>query len=327
MQRFRAVHSIRDALGATTIAAALCALGCGDGTGPAGSSPGEGFVMLKNAGAGGVEIFSMRTDGTGLRQLTDTDGENFLPEWSPDARRIAFVSTRDTVPGERRVGQVYVMNADGTNQKRLTDRSAGYVDGSLDWSPDGKQIVYVCRELNDFQEQLCVMGADGAGRRRLLPAGWRGIDPAWSPDGRTIAFSGTEPNGGYLHLWGVPPEGGTPRQISVELNTLHEEEPQWSPDGTRLLFRSLRPRPPFGPGLFEVFVMRVDGSDRRPLIADMAPLSTSHSARWSADGTRIAFLRDYGAEEGFYFVSSDGSGAQRLMTEAYPFGRFSWTGR
>jgi Tol biopolymer transport system component len=187
--------------------------------------------------------------------------------------------------------------------------------------------VYVCREFGDLQEQLCVISADGAGKRRLLPAGWRGIDPAWSPDGRTIAFSGDPGNIGYLHLWGVAPEGGTPRQISVALNTLHEEEPAWSPDGTRLAFQGTRPRPPFAPGLPEVFTMRTDGSERRPLIADMPPLATSSSAQWSADGTQIAFLRDY-TDEGLYIVKADGTEPRRVDTAAaYPFGRFSWTGR
>ena len=69
--------------------------------------------------------------------------------------------------------------------------------------------------------------------------------------------------------------------MSPAINTLHEEEPVWSPDGTCLAFRGIRPRPPFAPGLMELFTMRIDGSDRRPLIADMSPLATSHSAQWS----------------------------------------------
>ena len=144
---------------------------CSDGVGPANVAPGEGFIFGKFSPATGVEIYVMRTDGTGRRVLTDTDGENALPAWSPDARRIAFVSTRDTVPGERRVSQLYVMNADGTNQRPLTERAGGYVEGSVAWSPDGTRLVYVCREFGDLQEQLCVIGADGTGSRRLLPAG------------------------------------------------------------------------------------------------------------------------------------------------------------
>lgn len=311
---------------AVTLASAL-GISCSDGVGPGHVAPGQGFVFGKFAQSTGFEIHVMRTDGTGVRALTNTLGESSLPVWSPDARRIAFVSSRDTVSGERRVGQLYVMNADGSSPRRLTDRAGGYVDGSVAWSPDGRRLVYVCRDFGDLQEQLCVIGADGTGKRRLLPAGWRGIDPAWSPDGRTIAFSGWGPGDvGYLHLWGIAPEGGAPRQISVALNTLHEEQPAWSPDGIRLAFQGTRPRPPFAPGLPEVFIMHLDGSDRRPLITDMSPLATSHSPQWSADGARIAFLRDY-TEEGLYIVNADGTGARRVETVGYPFGRFSWTGR
>ena len=79
-------------------------------------------------------IFTILTDGSGLEQLTDGPGDDYSPRWSPDGKKIAFISKRNGNP------EIYVMDADGKNVTRLTYNTAK--DDSLDWSPDGKQILF-----------------------------------------------------------------------------------------------------------------------------------------------------------------------------------------
>jgi Tol biopolymer transport system component len=85
-------------------------------------------------GLGRFDVFKIRPDGSDLINLTDTAGNNFMADWSPDGERIVFVSQRD---GNR---ELYVMNADGSNQTRLTD--GGWENSLPRWSPDGQQIAF-----------------------------------------------------------------------------------------------------------------------------------------------------------------------------------------
>lgn len=110
----------------------------------------------------------MNADASGLTQLT-TDGNNGAPAWSPDGSRIAFVSVRD---GNT---EIYVMNANGTNQVRLTSNSAS--EGSPRWSPDGRAIVFVGKR--DGNTEVYVMNADGTGQANVTNHSSIDVDPAW----------------------------------------------------------------------------------------------------------------------------------------------------
>jgi dipeptidyl aminopeptidase/acylaminoacyl peptidase len=131
-------------------------------------SPGGSKIvfMSQEADASGNDpnynIYVMNADGTGLRQLTDTRGEDGFPSWSPDGTKIAFTSTRDdcsnTDAGDCRttgdIGPyhtVYVMNADGSSQRRVSLQQGMLVD----WSPDGDYLV--------FAPGLNVIRPDGSG--------------------------------------------------------------------------------------------------------------------------------------------------------------------
>ncbi len=124
-----------------------------------------------------MDIFVVNADGSGLVRLTTAPGDDQYPAWSPDGRSIVFVSTRTGS------GQVWLMNADGSNQRQLTFDTSDK-DQVPDWKPDGTQIAYECAPA------ICVMNADGSDQRQLTtPSGQEDdFGPAWSPDGRQIAF-------------------------------------------------------------------------------------------------------------------------------------------
>ena len=107
-----------------------------------------------------------------------TPGDVQTPAWSPDGRKLAFVSRRD---GN---SEIYVMNADGSGQENLTRQPAS--DSHPSWSPDGRKIVFVSRR--DGNSEIYVMNADGSGLRNVTRTPSNDLDPAWSPDGRAIAF-------------------------------------------------------------------------------------------------------------------------------------------
>src|SRR5437660_11237850 len=107
------------------------------------------------------------------------------PRWSPTSERIAFVSDRDAKP------EIYIIDADGKNVRRLTTSPPGVSSTAPAWSPDGRLIAFVFGLASDTH--IFVMNADGTGQRLLVSG--RSSGPAWSPDGRKIAFLSDETSG------------------------------------------------------------------------------------------------------------------------------------
>jgi TolB protein len=146
---------------------------------PGWSPHGDRLVFQGIAGPGQAhDIWSVKSDGTDLRRLTDNPAADLRADYSPDGRRIAFQSNRDGNV------EIYVMNADGSGQTRLTDSPGA--DAAPDLSPDGRKLVF--QSERDGNLELYTMNADGTGQTRLTNHPGRDLDPAWSPTGLWITF-------------------------------------------------------------------------------------------------------------------------------------------
>jgi TolB protein len=132
-------------------------------------------------------IYVIRSDGSKLRQLTFGNATDGLAAWSPDGRKIVFLSDRTGV------SQVYLMNPDGSDVQQLTDDSL-VKDEVPDWSPDGAQIAYVVE--TPAGDRIFVMNADGTDQHQVSDGGGVGADwgVTWSPDGTQLAFLRELPN-------------------------------------------------------------------------------------------------------------------------------------
>ena len=195
------------------------------------------------------DIFRAKADGTGVTRLTSTPGYDAEATIGPDGR-IVFTSVRD---GDM---EIYSMNADGGDVKRLTHRVGP--DGGPFFSRDGTQIVFRGRtldpgpELDDYQTllrdglwrptslEIFVMNADGSNLRQVTSLGGASFAPFFSPDGRKIIFASnkSDPRGRDFELWLINVDGtGLER---VTWNPSFDGFPMFSPDGKKLVFASNR---------------------------------------------------------------------------------------
>ena len=232
---------------------------------------------------GNIEIYVMDGDGKNQRRVTAHPNIDQYPTWSPDGKKIAFVSNRNNVNQAHK--RIWVIDVDGKNPIRLTD---GVSDSYPDWSPDGKTILYVAghvpKEHHLAPGGIVAMDADGSNKRLLKNRG--GIHPSWSPDGNRIAFiSGNIGRDTQVHV--MDADGGNPRQLTRD--TEHKHTPSWSPDGRHIAYESDG----------RIWVMSRDGKNQRRLtniVGDEHPT-------WSPQSDAIAFHAERkGGGRGIYLV-------------------------
>jgi Tol biopolymer transport system component len=217
------------------------------------------------------DIVVRGTDGVEHNLTNTPNAHDFHPTWSPDGKQIAFVSDRDLFEQ-----QLYIMNADGSNVRKITTVSAN----NPRWSPDGSRLAFVSKASapSSFATgPLCIVNASGAGltcpvasatgRVDWSPDGSRiayntlnyvcvftlatsmqkcgprlainaaGLGPQWSPDGNWLAFSGD--SSAVVHsdkLYIMRPDGTDQHRVTGALDKEYELNPEWSPNGSEILF-------------------------------------------------------------------------------------------
>ena len=136
---------------------------------------------------------------------------------------------------------------------------------SADWSPNGKQLAYACTDANDEDERvgIYVMRPDGSRKRRLTRGSGNDSEPAWSPDGKSIAFSSYRSGGGDLYV--MRADGSGLRQVTT--NPGSEYNPDWSPDGKAIVFTQYDDS-----GRSRLLAVDGDGQNVRVLLADRQDL-------------------------------------------------------
>ncbi len=149
----------------------------------------------------GSDIYAIGVDGTGLRPITDSAGFEDTPAWSPDGQKIAFARYGRGFVGE----DLFVKNASGDGPVRNLTDTPRVDEFAPDWSPDGKRIAYTSFRYDDAsprEEDLEIrsMNADGTGKRNLTEHPSADLYPAFSPDGKRIAFSSNRRGNGEVFV-------------------------------------------------------------------------------------------------------------------------------
>ena len=218
---------------------------------PTFSPNGEKIAYAANYGAGTRGIYVMNRSGNAKKALTNSNNfPEYGPTWSPDGTKIAFIRQEQVSTPEGQSDwqvDVWVMNADGSEQKKLTDDFNH--EGAPTWSPDGTKIAFV------DGPDIWTVKPDGSGRHNLTntPNSYE-EDPDFSPDGKKIAFAS---KGQYKKpdIYTMQLDGSELTNVT-DSRYVGEEDCVWSPSGTAIAYRKDLPENA------EIFKKNADGSGR-----------------------------------------------------------------
>lgn len=182
--------------------------------------------------------------------------------------------------------QLCMMNADGSNQVRLTSRKANDYYPSL--APDGKSVVFVSNQTGLFE--IYLLNLDSGEERRVTDGIGNVSAPDVSGDDQWIVFASKM--GGDSSIWKIRSDGSLPRPLTD--TQWNEIDPTWSPNSERIAFAGVQG------GYVELFVMDAAGGDAHQITHDVLRIGGRNS--WSPDGKRLAFYAGPRGDRDIYVV-------------------------
>jgi Tol biopolymer transport system component len=292
-----------------TIGAALAL--AGTLVGPVSATyPGDvGRLAFAMTGPGGNnDIYTALQNGKNVRRLTTDPGFDACASYSADGAHIAFCSDRTGA------FEIWAMDKNGGNQHAVT--SLGGFATFPDYSPDGRRIVFGGAEGSDPNDEIYVVDArTGGGLAALTSCAGFGVGcfndyPAYSPDGRKIAFihaDDADDDGNPVNeqVWVMNADGSNKTQLTFD-HVAHDQLPDWSPDGTQIAYGD----GDFGNG--RIFKMHADGSHQTQLT--FGP-GDDFGAAWSPDGRHIAFVSNLGGGDRPVIVMDANGSYQHRLTQ------------
>lgn len=225
-------------------------------TEPAWSADGSRIAFVRCLDCTTTDVFLMKADGSGISAVTNDLAYDGGPAWSPDGSLIAYHSDPNPVsPTPEDIAPVlnediYVINPDGSERRRLTDEPARELNPA--WSPDGMRIAFLAiegTEPSSMSSSIYVMNSDGSDRTRLTDSSiWAFGSPTWSPDGSRIAFVVLDQEDKSTDIYIMNADGRAVTKLTTDGAAGF---PTWAPDGSKIAYAT------YSGG---VYLLALDGS-------------------------------------------------------------------
>jgi Tol biopolymer transport system component len=179
-----------------------------------------GWIVYDSKRDGQFDIYKMRPDGSRVTRLTDSPDWETMPDWSPDGKSIVY--TRKGPGDDDTTGDIWIMDADGGNQRRLTRNGS-----APQFTPDGEWVIFQRDRTALIRTNVHISEERTLTPPPNVPFPWHMTRPQISPDGKTVAF--ISDRNGRWHAWTLDMEGNA-RLIDKGC------EPTWAPDGRKIYY-------------------------------------------------------------------------------------------
>lgn len=243
------------------------------------------------------EVYFMNSDGSGLRNLSNSSGIDEKPEFDATGSRVIYASDRD----EGEWTDIYIVNSDGTNRRRLTDTAGPDTDPSL--SPDGTKYVFTSRRGGNVDLYI----GDTAGLEQNIvqitnnPS--EESNPVFSPDGALVLFTSDINGTKDIFVYDI-----NSQTVTLLISSSSEDyDGRFGPDGTKVVFVSDRDGNP------EIYVYDVNLMTTTRLTFNT---SADERPAFTHDGTRIVFVSNRTGNKEVFIMNANGTAATNLTTNS-----------
>ena len=264
---------------------------------------GAGQIAFASTRSGIPQIWTMDISGQGLKQVTNVQDGACEPSWSPDGKRLVYVSPCKGKQDSYKNAGLFIINADGTGLTILPSQPAGDYDPA--WSPDGDRIAFT--SLRQDIPHIFVYNLKDHTTIRLSSQSTYDSHAAWSPDGSKIAFETTRQ--GQPQIWVISSTDTTGKSAAefTKLTDGFTYSPDWShPDGSRIIYSDGS-----GPSLAS--------RDYPPSINDQVKIAEQifpvYSPRYSPDGLWVIFEGVKTGNHEIFIMTQNGSQLTQLTND------------
>jgi len=246
---------------------------------------------------GSGQIYTMNADGTNINKLTNSSGDNDVPNCAPNGNLIAYTSTRD---GNH---EIYTINTDGTNDKNISNNTSE--DSNPSFSHDQTKIAFVSNR--DGMNGIYIMNSDGTNQIKLsINENEDWWTPTWSPDNKKLAFTSKRDGHNEIYICNV--DGSNQTRLTEGL--LDSWAPNWSNDGKTIVFSRWHNATQKN---CEICTINTDGTNMLYLTDTV---EHNWSPSWSPNDKSIFFESQRDNNKEIYLMNSDGSNPQNISN--YP---------